>query len=151
MSIELSCCRTYRPPEPPCTPGISPTPSQPCITCITQNQVLSQSTSSRSCANNAQNNLVAATLLKLSRTFSPNITKVLNALVFLFNRLKNMHTQGELPMLCQCKCCMSLFRSLLPLLLTHVVETSTMLVPASLFEGHTRCGMAWWLLHLPLI
>ena len=68
------CPWTYRPPEPPCTPGISPTPSQPCIIHITQNQVLLPSTSKRSFASNVPYILVAATLLKSSRMFSPNVT-----------------------------------------------------------------------------
>ena len=68
------CHRTYRPPEPPRTPGISPTPSQPCIIHITQNQVLSPSTSKTSCTSNEPSTLIAATLLKLSRMFSSNIT-----------------------------------------------------------------------------
>ena len=68
------CHRTYRLPEPPCMPGISPTPSQPCIIHTTQNQVLSPSTSRTSCTSNELNALVAAILLKLSRTFSLNVT-----------------------------------------------------------------------------
>ena len=55
-------------------PGISPTPLQPCITHITQNPVLSLSTSSRSCASNKPNILVTALLLKSSRVFSLNVT-----------------------------------------------------------------------------
>ena len=68
------CQRTYRPPESPRTPGISPTPSQPCITRTTQNQVLSPSTSRTSCTSNELNDLVAVILLKLSGTFSLNVT-----------------------------------------------------------------------------
>ena len=62
------------PPESPRTPGISPMPSQPCITYIVTNLVLSLSTSNRSCVSNKPYDLVAATLLELSSMFHPNVT-----------------------------------------------------------------------------
>ena len=74
MSIEQVMQNLSDSPEPPRTPGKSPMPSQPCITHITQNLVLSLSTSSRSCASNEPSILVAATPLKSSRMFSPNVT-----------------------------------------------------------------------------
>ena len=71
------CCqRTYRPPESPHMPGISPTPLQPCIICITPNQVLSPSTSETSYISNKPNILVTATLLQSSGTFSLNVTQL---------------------------------------------------------------------------
>ena len=49
-------------------------PPSPCITHTTPNQVLSPSTSKRSYASSVPNVLVAATLLKSSQAFSPNVT-----------------------------------------------------------------------------
>ena len=70
-----SCCaEPADSPEPPCTPGISPTPSSPHITHTVTVLVLSQSTWSRSSAINELNILVAAFLLKPSRTFHSNVT-----------------------------------------------------------------------------
>ena len=66
--------RTYRPPEPPCMPGIAPTPLSPRITLIITIQVLLQSTSSRSYALSVLNVLVAASKLESSRMFHLNIT-----------------------------------------------------------------------------
>ena len=76
MSIKLYLRRTYRPPEPPRTPGTSPTPSSPRITLIVTVQVLSQSTLSRSSVCNKQSDLVVAHLLKSSRTFSLDVTRM---------------------------------------------------------------------------
>ena len=62
------------PPEPPCTPGISPTPSSPRITRTAIVQVLSPSTSSRSSVLNGLRDLVVACQLKSSRMFNSNVT-----------------------------------------------------------------------------
>ena len=74
MSIESLLHRTYRPPESPHTPGISPTPSPTHITHIVIVQVLLPSTSRLSYALSVLNISVAASLLKLSRAFHLNIT-----------------------------------------------------------------------------
>ena len=74
--------RTCRPPEPPCTSGISPTPSSPriiltgIILTVTV-QVLLPSTLSRGSVYNGPNDLVVAFQLKSSRAFSPNVTLML--------------------------------------------------------------------------
>ena len=70
----LQLCRTYRPPESPHMPGISPTPLSSCIIRTVNTQVLLQSTSSISCALSVLNVLVAASKLKSSRVFHSNIT-----------------------------------------------------------------------------
>ena len=75
MSIKSLLRRTCRPPKPPCTPGISPMPSPTRITLIATIPVLLPSTSRLSYALSMPNDLVAATLLKSSRTFHSNITQ----------------------------------------------------------------------------
>ena len=74
MSIELITRNLGDSPEPPRTPGISPTPSSPRITLIAKAPVLSPSISNPGCALSEPRDLVVAFLLKSSRTFSPNVT-----------------------------------------------------------------------------
>ena len=74
MSIESLLRRTYRPPWTPHMPGISPTPSSPCITHIVSILVLLLSTWSRSSVFKELSVLVAASPLKSSWTFHSNIT-----------------------------------------------------------------------------
>ena len=62
--------------EPPRTPGISPTPSSPRITCTAIVRVLSLSTWSSDSIRNAPNDLVVACQLKSSRVFNSNVTSV---------------------------------------------------------------------------
>ena len=62
------------PPEPPCTPGISPTPSSPRITRIATVLVLLPSTWSKSFVRNGLRDLVVAYQLKSSRTFNSDVT-----------------------------------------------------------------------------
>ena len=74
MSIELYCAEHTGSPEPPRTPGKSPTPSSPHIIHIAIVLVLSQSTWSRSSICNERSDLVVAFQLKSSRTFNSNVT-----------------------------------------------------------------------------
>ena len=76
MSIKLYCAETTDSPEPPCTPGISPTPSSPHITRTAIVLVLSLSIWSRSSVYNELSDSVVARPLKPSRTFNLNITSV---------------------------------------------------------------------------
>ena len=70
----LRCAEPADPLNPPRTPGISPTPSSSHITLIATVPVLWQSTWSRSSIIRELNVLVAASLLKSSRTFHLNVT-----------------------------------------------------------------------------
>ena len=78
MSIKLNCAEPAGSPEPPCTPGISPTPSSPRITLTVIVQVLSRSTWSTDFAYSERSDLVVAHLLKSSRPFSLNVTLVIS-------------------------------------------------------------------------
>ena len=70
----FSCAELLDSPWTPCTPGKSPMPSSPRIIPIAIVPVLLLSTWSRSSVINEPNVLVAAPLLKSSRTFSLNVT-----------------------------------------------------------------------------
>ena len=70
----FSCAEPADPPEPPCMPGISPTPLSTRIIHTAPVLVLSPSTSRLSLKLNMLNDLVTASQLKLSRMFSSNVT-----------------------------------------------------------------------------
>ena len=78
MPIEFLLAEHTDSPEPPRTPGISPTPSSPRITRTVTARVLSPSTLSRSSVYNGQSNLVVACLLKSSRVFNSNVTHIVH-------------------------------------------------------------------------
>ena len=68
------CAEPADSPEPPRTPGISPTPSSPCITRTVIVRVLSLSTWSRNSIYNGRSDLVVACQLKSSWAFNLNVT-----------------------------------------------------------------------------
>ena len=72
--LSVICAEPTDSPEPPRTPGISPMPSSPRITCTVIVWVLSLSTWSRSSIHNGQSDLVVACQLKSSRAFNSNVT-----------------------------------------------------------------------------
>ena len=71
----LSCAEPTDPLKPPRTPGISPTPSQPCITHIVIALVLLPSIWRTSYVDNGPNILVTASPLKPSQMFHLNVTE----------------------------------------------------------------------------
>ena len=122
--LSLLLRRTYRPPETPCTPGISPMPSSPHIIRTVIAPVLYLSTWSRSSDIKEPSVLVAAHQLKSSRMFHSNVTAkslIVTPWVRLMAPLPPLHV-----------CCMSSHLLVAPHISRHLI---IFILPVGCFVG----------------
>ena len=146
MSIEPYCAELRDSPEPPCTPGISPTPSSPRITRTSTVRVLSLSILSRSFVPNAPSDLVVASPLKSSRTFSPNVTMLFistSSLMMIQEQKRSNWWRRKISQALHAESLMRLWRVGVHKIPIHIQRTQEYLLPKSPVNSYTSLSIQY--------